>query len=418
MTRPSPVPPAVRGWCPGALRPMESGDGLIVRLRITGGIVPAAVLREIAGLAARHGNGLIDLSQRANLQLRGIRPGTLEPLLADLDRLGLLDADPAGEAVRNVIGPPLAGLDPDARVAGAALVRDLEAMLARHADLHALPDKFGFVVDDGGRLPLGAVAADVRLTGVAGGVHLAIGGDAATAAPVAIVPEVEAAAAAAALARSFLALREGTGARRMRALVAAVGADRVRRAAGFDGPPPAPAIRAATGAREVLSGRFGLGAAAPFGRLDAAQAERIAGLAAADVRLTPFRAVLLPGAAAGAAEALAGAGLIVEAADPRLAVAACPGAPACPSGAAETRLAAAALAPAVAGADGVVLHVSGCAKGCARPQPTAVTLVGNRGGYDLVLDGRADAAPIRGGLGLAAARAAIETRLSTAGDRP
>ena len=25
--------PAVRGWCPGALRPMESGDGLIVRLR-------------------------------------------------------------------------------------------------------------------------------------------------------------------------------------------------------------------------------------------------------------------------------------------------------------------------------------------------------------------------------------------------
>ena len=30
----------IRGWCPGALRPMESGDGLIVRsLRVTGGIL-------------------------------------------------------------------------------------------------------------------------------------------------------------------------------------------------------------------------------------------------------------------------------------------------------------------------------------------------------------------------------------------
>ena len=34
----------VRGWCPGALRPMQSGDGLIVRLRPRGHLTPAQLL--------------------------------------------------------------------------------------------------------------------------------------------------------------------------------------------------------------------------------------------------------------------------------------------------------------------------------------------------------------------------------------
>lgn len=29
--------PIIQGWCPGALRPMASGDGLVVRIRLPGG---------------------------------------------------------------------------------------------------------------------------------------------------------------------------------------------------------------------------------------------------------------------------------------------------------------------------------------------------------------------------------------------
>ena len=50
--------PAPRGWCPGALRPMMTGDGLLVRLRLTGGILDIAKARAIAACATRYGNGL------------------------------------------------------------------------------------------------------------------------------------------------------------------------------------------------------------------------------------------------------------------------------------------------------------------------------------------------------------------------
>ena len=63
--------PRVRGWCPGALRPMLSGDGMLLRVRPMLGEVSAEAMRGLCDLAGRHGNGLIDLTSRANLQLRG-----------------------------------------------------------------------------------------------------------------------------------------------------------------------------------------------------------------------------------------------------------------------------------------------------------------------------------------------------------
>ena len=62
----------VKGWCPGALRPMLSGDGLIVRIRPFCGAFSLEQARGLADLARRLGNGHIDLTRRANLQLRGL----------------------------------------------------------------------------------------------------------------------------------------------------------------------------------------------------------------------------------------------------------------------------------------------------------------------------------------------------------
>jgi precorrin-3B synthase len=73
---------------------------------------------------------------------------------------------------------------------------------------------------------------------------------------------------------------------------------------------------------------------------------------------------------------------------------ACAGAPTCAS----AHIASRALAPAIAAqiaprVDGLI-HVSGCAKGCAHPGAAALTLVGTARGCDVVVNGTPRDEPI------------------------
>lgn len=382
----------VRGACPGLFRPMPTGDGLLVRLRPPAGRLSSAAAEAIATLAATHGNGAIDLGRRGGLQLRGLTAAGVAAVIAGLMPFGLVDADAAGEAVRNVVASPLSDLDPAACLDAAALARQLEAALTA-GNFADLPAKFGFAVDDGGAFPLGAIA-DVGLIGTPAGVVVTLAG-----AAVARVPPGQAVAAALALAHAFLRLapRLDPPPRRLAALIAALGPDPVLAAAGLTpitlNLPPRVLDRAALLGRHA--GR--LGVAAPFGRLTAAQMSTLAEAAPAGLRLTPWALVVVPGS--DAVDRFAAAGLIVDAADPRLFVAACPGAPGCAAASVATRPLAEQLARLrPAATSGAWLHVSGCAKGCASSAAHAVTVVGRAGLYDVVAHGRADDKAIRQGL--------------------
>ena len=163
--------------------------------------------------------------------------------------------------------------------------------------------------------------------------------------------------------------------------------------------------------REVLGAHaygaeFVVGAAAAFGEMEAARfkalIERARALNAHSLRLTPWRAFLIAGLDGRGAEALvdsmADLGFVIDAADPRLRIAACPGGPACMHGHRRVRDDATRWAAMLPEGDGVILHVSGCAKGCARPAATAATFTATATGYDLILDGRAGDPPARRGL--------------------
>jgi precorrin-3B synthase len=101
-------------------------------------------------------------------------------------------------------------------------------------------------------------------------------------------------------------------------------------------------------------------------------------------------------------------GLVTRADDPVLRVVACTGAPACPEAYAETRELAASLAPHLA--PDTSLHVSGCAKGCAHPRASGITLVGTPHGFDLVRDGSPRDVPAQRGLATADVRAVVGAR--------
>ena len=77
-----------KGWCPTLTRPMQTGDGLLVRFHIKYGILTAENTRHIADFAARYGNGHIDLTSRGNLQIRGVKQEEYEALFAEISARG------------------------------------------------------------------------------------------------------------------------------------------------------------------------------------------------------------------------------------------------------------------------------------------------------------------------------------------
>jgi precorrin-3B synthase len=412
----------IRGWCPGALRPMESGDGLIVRLRISGGILDVALAACIARWSVCWGNGQIDLSSRANLQLRGLSVRHLPALHDALAEWRLLDGSEAGEAVRNVVSSPLAGLDPTAVVDVRPIVRGLERRLVDDASLHALPGKFGFAIDDGGLLGLGDVPADVLFvaTGPAFEVHLA-GVPVGCCRPDALVD------VAAALGQVFLRRRTGRESRirRMRDLVAGDGSVTIAREAGLSGgglPGAARLASALLGVQPLGSAAF-VGVGLPFGRVAAEDFAALVSVSAAngamELRLTPWRTILVPVPSVSVARFVLGelgtGRFVLGADDARCRIAACPGAPSCARGTTPVHQDAAELAAVVGGAAGIVIHVSGCEKGCAHPGSAAVTLVARDGRYDLVRDGPASGLPVLRGLTLEQASDQIRTLLGRAG---
>src|SRR4029450_8931084 len=85
-----------------------------------------------------------------------------------------------------------------------------------------------------------------------------------------------------------------------------------------------------------------------------------------------------------------GLDFITDASDPRRRIAACPGAPSCAHGLIAARALAAELARHVSlSGDGIAVHVTGCAKGCAHPRAAPFTIVGAEQGCGIVRDGSA-----------------------------
>ncbi|MDZ4136424.1 MAG: precorrin-3B synthase [Paracoccaceae bacterium] len=364
--------PIIRGWCPGALRPMVSGDGLVVRVRPRGGRLTQAQAAGIAALARAHGNGLIDLSARANVQLRGVTETSHPPLIEGLRALGLIDANAEAEARRNIVVTPFWTQNDGTQDIAAGLA---DALAAENAP--GLPGKFGFALDPGPQPTLQGIASDIRIERRGDALFVrADGSD--TGAMANCVTVVDSCMA---LARWFATsggIANGRG--RMAAHIA-----RGARLPEAFRHPAAPTAAAPAIMPHPVPGPLALGQLVGF-EFGQMQAETLAALATLGaLRVTPWRMLLIE----GLADAPDLPGLITAPDDPMLRVIACTGAPGCPQALAPTRPLARSLAVHVP--QGAVLHVSGCAKGCALPGPAPFVLLAQTGGYGLICNGTASA---------------------------
>ena len=405
---------ATKGWCPSLMRPMEAGDGLLVRVKPRAATLTAEQAETVAVASRRYGNGIVELTNRSHIQVRGLSDVGVEDLCRSMDEVGLAGRSPRAEAIRNVLADPLGPDDPGASFDSHRLAHGLSAVLEDDRSLHDLPDKFGLLVDAGAALPLSGCTADIMVRSDGDGAAIALdGGDRRLPLPVRNVED-----AVCRLLAAFLSWagerRTGDTSRtpRMKAMVAACGAEAVFDAAGLRGDKlpgshankpskrPQPGFAPVPGSAD---GCFLIGAA--FGGLEA---ERLADLADlvrtfsdGTIRITPWKAVVLSGVSRSDAPALrdraSEAGLVVERDDSRARIVPCAGRPRCASAEADTRADAGFFISANSVPQGL-LHISGCAKGCAHPSPTPFTLVAKAGRYDLVRDGRADDTPERTGL--------------------
>ncbi|MET0412811.1 MAG: hypothetical protein ABW217_16015 [Polyangiaceae bacterium] len=376
-------PPLKRGFCPGVLWPMEAGDGLIVRPRLGRGRLVPARLAALCEAANRHGNGIVELTRRANLQLRGVSERTLPDLQAELLQLELTPQSLAAERAPQVAVSALSQLvrhEPAIEHVAAAL----EQMLVAQPRC-ALSPKLLIVVSDE-HDACAELHADVRVQLAAGGdvARLSVAGSATSALPLGVFSAGDVAPS---VARLLAALASLPGSRRMRDYVAERGVQPLHALLEAHALAPLPFGDAAAfdclGFHERAERWLGL--TAPLGWLRADDLAAVARLAerfaARELRLTPARELLVVGIDQAAASEL------IELARPhqfaprralaRVALSVCSGAPACRSALGETRALAAELGELVSAlaTRPLTLHVSGCEKSCARSAAADVTVV-------------------------------------------
>src|SRR5262249_51982399 len=305
-----------------------------------------------------------------------------------------------------VLSDPLAGLNPQEAVDVDAIAADLRHAIAAAPFAADIGPKVSIAVDGGGTLHLDAVAADVRMRAQASGarLHVAVGGDAETATPIGAVAAEHAVEAATRMLRVIAA---GGPAARARDIIATNGAAALCRVITdmlVDLPPP-PRRQAAepVGTHALRDDRLAIGLGLAFGHAHATTLEEVTRAAAESgatgLRTAPGRALLVVGVTEDNAERLADIaqrlGFIVRADDPRRQIVACAGAPICAAAEISTRALAPSLAKvAVAGADAPMVHLSGCAKGCACPRSAPLTVVGIEGRCGVVVNGSARDEPI------------------------
>ncbi|BCR25289.1 precorrin-3B synthase [Aquipseudomonas alcaligenes] len=376
---------------------MPARDGGICRVKLPGGLLTSAQARAVAEAARLYGSGVLELTNRSNLQLRGVREECQAPLVQHLLAAGLGPRNPAADDVRNLLLSPAAGRDRSAHLDTRPLAGRLLALLENTPEFHALSAKFALQLDGGEALAMLDHPHDLWLSALPGGTHLAFGLAGCPRDPaLGAIPLVHAEILVEAVLRLFLQV-VGTHTR-MRQLLAELSVEQFLARLSlpvqqpratpvrprYDSPPLGAHVQAQSGWVMLLAG-------APLGRLQAEQLIALAELAdsegSGELRLTPWQGVLLPDVPgsrrAVVAQALHDLSLLLEAREPLARLLACSGLPGCARAQADTKADARQLAERLP-AQIVQVHLSGCPRSCAAAHVAPYTLLAQPGGrYDL-----------------------------------
>lgn len=169
---------ANRSICPDIYHPAVARDGLLTRLRIPGGVLNAPQCRTIVDLLEQLSLEYVLVTNRANLQLRGLAEDLAPKLLAKLTECGLAATSTAVDGIRNIMTSPTAGIDPTELIDVRPLAQAWDKYLIGHPELGVLSNKFSVGFDGGGNVSILDRPNDMTLLAIANDeflLHLAMG---------------------------------------------------------------------------------------------------------------------------------------------------------------------------------------------------------------------------------------------------
>lgn len=400
--------------CPGLFYAVPAQDGTLSRIRVPGGMLSSPQARAIASLSTAFAKGEVQITNRANLQIRAVQTPLPAQVLEQLQALGLAAPISAVDHLRNIMASPTAGIDWSSAIDTRPIVQALDQFISSHPHLADLPPKFSIGLDGGEAVSIADRPNDIgftavtlnsevyfrlKLNGGKGGASLDLG---------ILLPPEQVLAIVTALTEIYLKhehlIRDAATNKppRLRQLLQHWGPDwflvQIEHHLGV-------ALRRSpletrgndrTASYEHLGrhpqqpiGCSYLGVVVPLGRLEAEQLQGLATLAerygSGALRLTPWQNVLIPDVLNSQLDRLqaeiASLELSVSPTDPASAIVACAGSPGCSASATHTQ------ADALRLIDDLVrrveldrplnIHLTGCPKSCAQPGPSDITLLGD-----------------------------------------
>jgi len=382
---------------------VQALDGGICRVKLAGGVLSSNQARAIAEAAEHCASGVLELTNRSNLQIRGVLAGQQAELIERLLAANLGPSNPTADDVRNLLLSPAAGLDPQALLDTRPLAAALLELLQSTPALHGLSAKFAIQLDGGEALAMLEHPHDIWLSALPGmPARLAFGlagcpGDQ----PLGVVDAEQTVSLVEQLLRLFIELA-GNAHSRMRQLLSVIPASQLlqqlqtRLPFAVQAPP-------ADWQRTPVSPRAPIGiypqqqadlrmvaAGARLGRIDAAQLQALADLAEqhgdASLRLTPWQGVLLPNIPEHSTDTLLhklnDLGLLTDAQEPLSQLIACTGSAACAKGLSDSKADALRLSARLrASSVRPQVHLSACPRSCAAAHTAPLTLLASSAGH-------------------------------------
>ncbi|TWP51683.1 hypothetical protein FKR81_12465 [Lentzea tibetensis] len=316
--------------CPGAVDLHQAADGGLARIRVPGGSLSAEQFDVLRVAALELGSGFLELTSRANVQIRGLDSGI--ELSGRLRAAGLLPSD-THERMRNIIAAPLDD--------NQDLVDAIDQALCAEPVLADLPGRFLVTVG----AAVSGLGGDIGLVGDA--LFLA-GQDSGLRVTDPVGAVVRAALLFGEMRGTAWRLSEVDNG--VRKITSALGVPGQARTSAVVTPAiPGPTV-----------------AGVPLGRLDA----RL--LAGVPVRITPWRSLVVP-------EGTDTTGLFTSPDSHWHGVSACTGRPGCAKSLSDVR---ADVTAWLGTPHASLVHWSGCARRCGRPAGDVVEYVATGDGYE------------------------------------